>query len=271
MLKTYATVLFVISLQFLYAQTLNDSVFNNVIKIEETDVTKGGSGGDYLVDIPFTISAAPLVLFNNVAFLPNDMFFKAQNFLPNQNEIILIAPDREYYKNVAKSAKDAGLACAKPVAALKLYSIKRISYTKAVIDSISVFQDLPQLHFKSPDAETVKTIKVYLKDCYGSTCCPHDIKRDIREQISVDIQGFIKTHAVKTNKSIMYIATTGKEGEHCYYYTLMGFTNLQKLDFIYEMEYITLVNKATKDISHVSKIYSPFLIELNERVKKIGE
>jgi hypothetical protein len=205
-------------------QDLNDKVFNNVIKIQESNVAKIGEY--YITDIPIVLDSK--MIFLNEAYIPNGLFFKPQ-FYSDLEEFILISPDEEYYRKVADGAQAAGINCPEPMPSFKYYHLKRNgSYVS--IDSITIRgNNQPKLNFKKAKAKKTNYLQVYYSENTGSSCCPADT---ISEKVPLRkyITDFEKDHAV--NIGCVYGETWGDEGESTTYFSLKQLTLLQRLEFI---------------------------------------
>ncbi|RZJ86299.1 MAG: hypothetical protein EOO20_18585, partial [Chryseobacterium sp.] len=126
-------------IQQLQAQSIRDSVFNDVIPINHQYVTTDGK--DFLIDIPIEPQKNPIVIFNDDRRIPLDLFCKHHSFLSGQNEIILITPDWKYYEGIRESEKRTPGLRLDPYRQNKFYHIKRES-TSYTVDSISRAMEL---------------------------------------------------------------------------------------------------------------------------------
>lgn len=212
------------------AQTMRDTVFNEVILIDKNNVTTDGY--DFLIDIPIQPQKGRITIFNNDPRIPLKLFLDKKSFLLSQNEILLITPDWEYYNEIDASEKKTGYNL-HPVRQNKLYYIER-NNTGYKVDSLNVrMDDLGKpvtLKFKDV-ALKANEVKYYYGYCYGSTCCPRDIRWDLYENRQKNIEFFEKQNNVKITKDF-YVFIAGEEGEHCGYYTLSNLSNAQKIAFL---------------------------------------
>lgn len=219
--------------QNFYAQSIRDSVFNNVIRINDTDVTSNSS--TFLIDIPIKTQKEPIIIFKIERQIPTKLFFSRKSFLPDQNEILLIEPDWEYYKSIRKSEDETGLHLY-PVVQNKFYHIQR-NNTGFIVDSLTVRMDDSSkpvaLNFKKPELNEIES-KFYYLNCYGSTCCPKDPRWEFYETFQNNIKIFEEKNKVVITKEV-YSKIYGKEGEHCLYYPLSDLTNEQKVAFLSEI------------------------------------
>ena len=216
----------------LFSQTIRDSVFNNVVLIKNTNVSTNGF--HFLIDIPIKPQKDPIVIFNDDFRIPAKLFFSRSSFLWEQNELILIMPDWQYYNNIEETErKNPGLKL-HPYRQNKVYHIQR-NNTKPQIDSLSIRMDDPRrpikINFKNPELKE-NEVKYFFKECYGSTCCPEDPSWKLERERNEMKNNFNNIHKVNVYKNA-YRQNRGKEGEHCDYYTLSDLTSKQKIEFLF--------------------------------------
>jgi len=228
----------------LFAQTIRDSVFNNVILIKKTDVSTNGF--HFLIDIPLKPQKDPIVIFNDDFRIPAKSFFSRSSFLSEQNEFILITPDWEFHKEIIEEQKKYGIHI-KAFPKNKIYQVKR-SGSGYEVDSLSVvllgINNPIKINFKNPELKE-NEVKYFFKECYGSTCCPEDQswkfekeRREIRNNFNIE-------HKVNTYKNA-YRQINGREGEHCTYYTLSDLSNEQKIEFLFPQKSYTETDDITQ-------------------------
>lgn len=214
----------------LFAQTIRDSVFNDVILIKNTDVSTNGF--HFLVDIPIKPQIEPIVIFNNDFRIPAKSFFNRNSFLYGQNELILITTDWVFEKEIREREKREGIHI--KAHQNKIYHIKR-SGSSYEVDSLSIVMHDPRkaikMNFKNPELKE-NEVKYFFKECYGSTCCPEDPSYKFEKERKEMRNNFNEKYNVNVYKSV-YEQTLGKEGEHCDYYTLSNLSNEQKIEFIF--------------------------------------
>lgn len=247
--------LFIISFVLLFgvakAQSIHDSIFNNVILIQSSDIATDGL--DFLIDIPIKPQREPIIIFNSDGQIPAKLFFDRKSFLASQDEFILITPDWEYYKAVAQSAPPGG--CAEPIRTNKIYHIIR-NLSDYKIDSLSINDSEKSitLNFQKQKLEE-NDIKCYYIDCYGSSCCPRDRKWGLSNNIRKKQDSLDAQFQGNIYKGI-YKKITGKEGEHCTYYTFPDLSKKQKLQAIKEMKRVIeeIMNRSKNNFP---KIYLP--------------
>lgn len=219
-----------ICLNNLFAQTIRDSIFNNVILIKSTDVS---TNGHFLIDIPIKPQKDPIVIFNDDFRIPANLFFSRNSFLYGQNEFILITPDWEFHKEIIEEQKRTGLHI--KTSRNIIYHIKR-NGSGYEVDSLSVvlqgINNPIKINFKEQPELNKNEVKYFLKECYGSGCCPKDPNLEFRQERDVMRNKFNEKYNVNVYKNT-YRQTLGEEGEHCTYYTLSDLTNEQKIEFIF--------------------------------------
>lgn len=215
----------------LFAQTIRDSVFNNVILIKKTDVSTNGF--HFLIDIPLKPQKDPIVIFNDDFRIPAKLFFSRSSFLWEQNEIILITPDWEFRKENIDEQKKTGLHI-RAFPKNKIYHIKRRG-SGYEVDSLSIVMHDPRkpikINFKNPELKE-NEVKYFFKECYGSTCCPKDEDWDFKQENYKIKNDFNEKENVNIYKNV-YRQVLGRESEHCDYYTLSDLTNEQKIQFLF--------------------------------------
>ena len=232
MKKILTLAILLLCLHNLFAQTIRDSIFNNVILINNADVSTNGF--HFLIDIPIKPQKDPIIIFNDDFRISANLFFSRNSFLYGQNEFILITPDWEYYKNIEQTErKNPGLKL-HPYRQNKVYHIQR-NNTKPQIDSLSIRMDDPRkpitINFNNPELKE-NEVKYFFKECYGSNCCPRDPKWDYQNDRNEMINNFNKKHNVSVYQNV-YRLDLGRESERCDYYTLSDLTNEQKIEFIF--------------------------------------
>ncbi len=142
-------------------QSIRNTFFNDVIVINASDVATDGY--DFLIDIPIEPQEEPIVILNNDNRIPLHLFFERKSFLSEQDEIILITPDWEYYEYFSEQG---GCVKAKPIRQNKFYHIQRNTDNYDVkIDSIAVRMDEPhkpiELNFKKIEIDEEVELKYY--------------------------------------------------------------------------------------------------------------
>src|SRR5690554_146478 len=124
MKKILTLTILLFCLNNLFAQTIRDSVFNNVVLIKNTNVSTNGF--HFLIDIPIKPQKDPIVIFNDDFRIPAKLFFSRSSFLWEQNELILIMPDWQYYNNIEETErKNPGLKL-HPIGKIKFIIFKEI-------------------------------------------------------------------------------------------------------------------------------------------------
>lgn len=146
--------------QWIWSQSITDKVFNNVIRLDDRNVTVHEK--DVLIDTPIKSSKNTLVFYVGTEKIPLDLFCNKHTFLDDQNEIILIVPDWEYYKFITeKERKTPGLRLDPYREQSIFYHIKRghNTYTKdSIVRSMEVKPFLINL---KTDQVAPATIKYY--------------------------------------------------------------------------------------------------------------
>src|SRR5690554_5636518 len=265
MKKILTLTILLFCLNNLFAQTIRDSVFNNVVLIKNTNVSTNGF--HFLIDIPIKPQKDPIVIFNDDFRIPAKLFFSRSSFLWEQNELILIMPDWQYYNNIEETErKNPGLKL-HPYRQNKVYHIQR-NNTKPQIDSLSIRMDDPRkpitINFNNPELKE-NEVKYFFKECYGSTCCPKDENWDFKQENDKIKDNFNKKENVNIYKNV-YRQVLGRESEHCDYYTLSDLTNEQKIAFFRTPKQIP--NSHLKDFDFSPIIILPNIIDTTNLIHK---
>ncbi|MES2574260.1 MAG: hypothetical protein V4572_04915 [Bacteroidota bacterium] len=268
MKKTLTLTILLLLLHNLNAQTIHDTIFNNVLLIQKENVTTNGY--DFLIDIPIKVQKTQIIIFNDDERIPVKLFFERKSFMYEQNEILLITKDREYYKSIRESERETGYHL-RPVRQNKFYYIQR-NGNNTKVDSISVRTDDPFkpiiLNFKNPELKK-NEVKYYYQECYGSSCCPRDANWNFKKEGDLQKNNFNNKYKVNIYKSV-YRGVLGKEGEHCDYFTLNDLSNEQKIDFMLLPPASSLINLKNKDIVKFPFIILPSVINtINPNLQKV--
>ncbi|MGJ1503226.1 hypothetical protein [Sphingobacterium multivorum] len=240
-------------IQQLQAQTIRDSVFNDVILINEKDVTTDGK--DFLIDTPFKSQKEPIVIFNNDRRIPLELFCKHNSFLGGQNEIILITPDWEYQKEIVEEQKRKGIHI-KPSSQNKFYHIKR-NNTETKVDSLSVRMDNPRkaitINFKKTELQ-----KNELKFYFSNLEMPEyttDEKAEL-DKLNYQLQVNVFEGIYRDYTQIARIKTIkGEEERHPASYSLSSLPIEKKLPAIKAMVKILGIS-----FNNTPKIYLPYTV-----------
>lgn len=240
MRKIISFIIFFICLHNVFAQTIRDTVFNSVWLINKTDITTDGQS--FLIDLDIRSQEDVLILFIDDSRIPPDLFFDKSTFLADQKEIILITPDVHFYNEIQKKENENGMHI-RAFPRNKFYHIQRNSdgYT---VDSASVQMVgstySVQLNFIRPNIQE-ENVNFYYELRFGSICCPRDTKWSLTDKYAKIISTFEQVNNVNISENTHRFGF-GKEGEHKLLYSLIGLSNLQKLDFIKQMNEVSNSN-----------------------------
>jgi len=252
---------FILSLLLTYnsiiAQSINDSIFNNVILIDKKDVVKHQE--DYLIDVVIDTELKKLpIIFNNSRlskeFIENRLFKK--------QSIIIITPDWEFFNQVTEEATKMG-GCIEQ-ATTNIYYQKKHLENGITTDSIRISGEQPKLVFSQSlkDSESNDTIVFYHTESFGSSCCPKDTSWDIKHKLDHYISTFEKENNTKIGA--IYERVTGKEVEHMLYFTLSTLNKEQKLHFLKDIRYWRNIDQKLNTKTFKPQIFTP------HEVKKEG-
>lgn len=234
-------------------EVINDSIFENVIEIRISNVVTTGT--DYLFDVSIPASIKTPVLYIS-AEVPLDLL---PTIYPEFQKLIIITPDWALIKDTSFSS----LEKRKP--GFIIYKFNR-SQGSIVKDSLVVYK-FPEMKFAKKHQLKDNQKEFYYAEGYGSFCCPKDRQYENKPAREEFIKLFEKENNVKITNT--YRHSYGKEGEHSYLYPLDGLSNLLKLKFILDRDFYRIINRENKDIIKTPGIYTPFILEINDRTKKI--
>lgn len=245
------------------AQSINDSIFSNVLLIQKKDVVKNID--DYLIDVVINFDLKKSSVIFNDSGLSKDFI---TNRLFEHKSIIVIIPDWKFYEEITEEATRMG-GCIEPATTNIFYQRKYIE-NESKTDSIRISGNQPKLVFN----KSIKNVKFndnivfYHTESFGSTCCPKDPKWKIKQRLDEFITSFERENNIKLGD--MYKKITGKEGEHILYFTLSNLNTKQKLLFLQEIRYWKYTDQKLKDIKFDPQIFTPNTIK-KESLKLITE
>ena len=239
------------------AQSINDSIFNNVLLIQKEDVIKNSD--DYLLDviIDFDFKKTPIIYNDTRLSIDSiaSLLFKYKSF-------IVITPDWEYYDKIAEEAVNMG-GCIEPTTTNIFYQRTYIE-NEWKTDSIRISGDQPKIVFKQPkkDVKFNDNIVFYHIENFDSTCCPKDPKWNVKQQLDQFIISFERENNITIGD--IYKKITGKEGEHILYFTLSNLNIKQKLLFLQEVRFWTYPDQKLEHIKFSPQIFMP------KTINKVG-
>lgn len=239
-----------------FAQNVSDSVFMNVIRIDNKHITKRGNKTLIDVSIPTEIKV-PIIFFNVSVEneIPKDLLF---TLYPQYKYIMFIVPDWNYYKNFSEDTK--------PTRVLTIYKLDRTIHGENIyridrVDSVNTQGIVPKIQFVVDMQLRSGEIEVYHMETFWSTCCPIDLAWSLT--FSPESKNFWKRYANKIGDA--YRETWGDEGEHDAFYTLSGLTVREKIQFIEERKQLLAKARSKVDIASTPQIYTPFRIDVDRR------
>ena len=258
-------IIFILSLfltiNYTNAQSINDSIFNNVIEI--TDNNTGNNGTDYLFNISIPKSIEIPIIFVQKEVPPSILPI----IYPEFSKLIVITPNWTYYAKNSNQVLPEGVICAEPMASSIVYEFNREN-GKVLKDSLVIMGDFPNMKFKEPKKQKDNEIEVFYEENFGSACCPKDPKWKIKDKLGDFITAFEKSNKVKIGD--VYKKMIGEEGEHNLYFTLSNLNSKQKLEFLQEVRYWIYIDRHLEDIRFKSQIFTPSFIK-KEGLKLITE
>lgn len=256
--RIFVTLILVVN--FCYSQKISDKYFENVIEITDKNVVTNGS--DFLFDVAIPEESKTQVLFVSAKVSQKLL----SGIYPEFSRIIVVSPNWNYYDEISKQKLPKGVICAEPMASSVIYEFKREN-GKILKDSLVLMGSFPEMKIVSlPKIKPNQTL-VYFTERFGSKCCPKDLQWENspkREEFIADFESENKTKIGNT-----YVRYTGKEGESNYYYTLNKLSNELKLRFILERNFYRIVNRHLKDIIKYPRIFTPTILDVNSKLKKI--
>jgi hypothetical protein len=260
-------IIFILSLiltnNYVIAQSINDTIFKNVLLIQKEDVVKNID--DYLIDVVIDFDSKKTPLIFNDSRLSKDFF---TNRMFEHKSIVLITPDWKFYEEVAEEANRMG-GCIEP-ATTNIFYQRKYSENKPKADSIRISGNQPKVVFTQSlkDLKTNDNIIFYHTESFGSSCCPRDPSWEIKGKLDEFITSFEKVNNVKLGD--IYEEIRGKEGEHILYFTLSNLSTKQKLSFLEEVRYWKYIDRKLEDVEFEPQIFTPNSIK-KESLKLMTE
>lgn len=256
---TFIFLLFLVN-SFCYSQKISDKYFENVIEITDKNVVTNKS--DFLFDVAIPNDSKTPVVFVSAKVEQKLL----SGIYPEFSKIIVISPNWNFYEENSKQKLPEGVICAEPMASSVIYEFKREN-GKTLIDSLVLMGNFPEMKIVSPPKTTANQALVYFTERFGSKCCPKDLQWENAPKREEFIANFESENKTKIGNT--YVEYTGKEGESNYYYTLNKLSNELKLRFILERNFYRIVNRHLKDIIKYPRIFTPTILDVNSKLKKI--
>lgn len=232
---------------------LKDSVFENVIEIENKNLEQINS--NYLVNVSIPKNNKLPVIFVS-ARVPLDLL---SSLYPEFPKLIVITPNWFYYDKVSKNSFLT--KSSEPIASAVIYDFDRQNGTIKK-DSLVLMGKFPEMKIIEKPIISSNQKEIYYTESYGSACCPRDQQWDNKPRLKDFITLFEKENKVTITDT--YKKRRGKEGEAIYYYPLKDLPNNLKLKFILEREYARIINRDTKNRYEIKKIFCPYIIEIED-------
>ncbi|MES2573600.1 MAG: hypothetical protein V4572_01535 [Bacteroidota bacterium] len=251
----------IFSVNFLFSQTLSDTLFKNVVKIDNSNISQ--IGNCFLVDIPLVQENEFLIIYNN-SRIPNKMFFNPITFAYNLKEFIIMAPDNEYYAAVANNIKNTNITCAEPIVSNKYYHIKR-QYNQFTVDSITIQGNKqPLIKFKNKQDLSKDSILAYYSENIKYDCCPKQMNWALKSNQEEFVRKFEKDYNLKIEKTF---SENIKEDEYVYFYTFYNLSIEDKLSFILKRNHDLIPDKHLKKMAPPYGIYFPYYFPKKNKVE----
>ncbi|MDR2276096.1 MAG: hypothetical protein LBF27_34640 [Sphingobacterium sp.] len=229
--------------------------YQGAISIESRHIAQ--MADNYLLDLPLLQNPDSTYVFVLNARVPVELVLHSPDFYPELRRFIVIVPDWKFYNEVASTASKKGM-CVEPETTNFYYDVDRTE-ENLKIDSIRLGGiNNPTIDFMSPNVPE-EAVAVYRKESYGSVCCPRDSMWDIADQDELFIRDFEVRNKFSVTKG-RYVQVAGKEGEKNIYYTLPDLTMLQRLTFLLAKAEQWRLNRAGKQLSVGSKLFTPQLL-----------
>ncbi|RYM32095.1 hypothetical protein ERX46_15545 [Brumimicrobium glaciale] len=255
-IKTFLPLCFILIFTSSHAQNFKDSIFENVIVIDDDNITQVGM--NFLIDISIPTTIETPVLFIS-SQIPVDLLAK---IYPEFAKIIVIVPNRTSSSCVAAKNETNQ----KPIKSTIVYEFIR-SDRLIKKDSVILKNDYPKMNFAPKTEIQSDEFESYYTEYFGSICCPRDLQWDNTPTRDEFISFFEKENNVEIIET--YRKVNGKEGEAIYYYTLNGLSNKMKLHFILERKFYRIINRHLKDIIFIPQVFTPIRVKMNSSMEKI--
>ncbi|MFB9077964.1 hypothetical protein ACFFWB_11215 [Flavobacterium procerum] len=242
-----------------HSEKIKDSIFENVIEITGRNIESNGI--DYLFNVSISKNIKTPILFIServpLKLLPT--------IYPEFSKLIVVVPNWTYYDEVSQNQPKGG--CAEPMASSIIYEFNSEN-GKLQKDSLVIMGGFPEMKMAKRTTLSNTEIEIFYTESYGSSCCPKDLQWDNKPTREEFIDYFEKENNVKIKNT--YYESRGKEGEAIFYYPLKELPNNLILKFILERDFYRIINRHTKDIIKIPKIYTPSVIDISSnRIKKI--
>jgi len=258
-------IIFVLTLLLTYgcmdAQSINDSIFNNVVEITANNAI--GNETNYLFN-----KSIPKSIETPIIFVQKEVPINILSTIyPQFSKLIVITPNWIYYNKTSNQDLPEGIICEEPIASSIIYEFNR-GNSKISKDSLVIMGGFPKMKFKQVQKLNSNLIEVYHTESFGSTCCPKDPKWKIKKRLDKFISSFESKNNIKLGH--IYKKIVGKEGEHILHFTLTNLNKEQKLLFLQEIRYWTYSDSDRKleDIKFDPHIFTPSQIK-KEGLKQI--
>lgn len=235
----------------LKSKFIPDSFYNNVIRIDDKDLTKNGASS--LIDLALPEIIKDSATFFLEADISPEKIAHSNTFYPELNSFVLIVPDREYYRQVNERARQIN-GCILPIETNFYFKVVR-SNDGVQIDSVKLMGS-ENVNWEPADlTEPENAIKVYHIDMFGSKCCPRDMKWDTKK----DFRSYIDS--VHKNNGNTFTVPAGEEGAHWIYFT---FSNLSKENIIQALDIRQRYypsERNDKKVNTTMNVYTPILVD----------
>ncbi len=243
MKKAKYIILLILFNHTLLSQSVANTTYNNVRKIDMAGIVNNGN--DYLVDVVIDKSK-PIVLFS---YNKNPNLFFAKEFVESVGDYTLIT-----LANPAASHSHRA-DCAKPLFPIyDVYKIRKEKNTVKIDSLIDLQPDSLILNFYEPD-NNVNSHKIYYTDYWGNKFTPSS-KTERSNEIFNYRNKVLEKIQNKIGKTLTRV--NGKEGEREIYFKLENLSNQERLYFIKCMLESDLIGK--EESTGEMRIFFPILI-----------
>jgi len=255
-MKAFLLLSFILIFTSSHAQSFKDSIFENVVVIDDDNITHMGM--NFLIDISIPTTIETPVLFIS-SQIPIDLLAK---IYPEFPRIIVIIPNTTSSPCVVSKNEIAQ----KPIKSTIIYEFIR-SHKSVEKDSVILKKDFPKMKFALKTETQSDEFESFYNERFGSICCPRDTQWDNTPTRDEFVSSFEKVNNVEITET--YKKSIGKEGEVIYYYTLNGISKELKLNFILDRNYNRIINRHFKDIIFIPQVFTPTRVKMNSRMEKI--
>ncbi len=247
-----------------FAQNITDTVFHNVIRIDDKQMLSESrdENANILIDIAIPSSYKKPVIF----VVPNIPIKRLQYIYPEFSEIILITPNHSLYKKMSPSKGE-------PAASSVLYNIQR-SGENIKIDSLVIRSSFPKMnYYENPlEGDYTEDFEYHQQESGNIKVFYQDVEPLNLENEVISLKESISKYEKKFEKKIHYYQKYNRKYQFFEnYYTMEGLTKKEKLEFILHRRWAVIANKSVKEIVFSPMLITPYWVKIDKKFTKNGQ